>query len=65
MKDPKKLAWVYLVVGVLAVALSLYYMTIDTSVLDWIIFGMGAVAIFRGVQQFLQLRGEKKPPKQG
>ena len=65
MKDPKKLAWTYLVVGVLAVALSLYYMTIDSSVLDWLIFGMGAVAIFRGVQQFLQLRGEKKPPNQG
>lgn len=57
--------WVYVVVGVLAVALSLYYMTIDSSVLDWIILGMGVVAIVRGVQQFLQLRGENKPPEQG
>ena len=57
--------WVYVVVGVLAVALSLYYMTIESSVLDWIILGMGVVAIVRGVQQFLQLRGENKPPEQG
>jgi hypothetical protein len=66
VKDPKNLAIIYLVMGVVAVALALYYMSIDPTggVLDWIILGMGVVAIFRGGQQFLQLRAAKKPPQE-
>ena len=66
MKDPKNLAIVYLAMGALAIALSLYYMTIDRSggVLDWIILGMGVVAMVRGGQQYLQVRAGNKPPEQ-
>ena len=66
MKDPKKLAIVYLVMGALAIVLSLYYMSIDPSggVLDWIILGMGVVAMVRGGQQYLQVRAGNKPPEQ-
>jgi hypothetical protein len=66
VKDPKNLAIVYLVMGALAIALSLYYMSIDPSgsILDWIILGMGVVAIVRGGQQYLQLRAARKPPEQ-
>ncbi|MGV8908276.1 MAG: hypothetical protein ACOH1Y_04780 [Propionicimonas sp.] len=66
MKDPKNLAIIYLVMGVLAIALALYYMSIDASgaVLDWIILGMGVVSIVRGGQQYLQLRAARKPPGQ-
>ena len=66
MKDPKKLAITYLVMGALAIAVSLYYMSIDPTggVLDWIILGMGVVAMFRGGQQYLQVRAGNKPPEQ-
>ena len=66
MKDPKKLAITYLVMGALAIAVSLYYMSIDPTggVLDWIILGMGVVAMVRGGQQYLQVRAGNKPPEQ-
>ena len=40
-------------------------MTLDTSIFDWFILGMGIVAIFKGVQEYWQqhggLGGGKKP----
>lgn len=64
MKDPKKLAIVYLAMGVLAIAASLYYMSLESSILDWLILGMGAYSIFLGVKQYLQVRAARKPPQE-
>lgn len=64
MKDPKNLAIVYLAMGVVAIALALYYMSLESSILDWLILGMGVVSIVRGVQQYRQVRAARKPPQQ-
>jgi hypothetical protein len=62
VQDPKRQAWLYLVVGVLAVVFAGYYLYTDRgaggdfSFLDWAILGMGIVATYRGVKMFLDLR---------
>ncbi len=57
MKDPKNRPLVYLIVGIVAIGLALFYMTLDTSIFDWFILGMGIVAVFKGVQEYLQQHG--------
>ena len=57
MKDPKNGPLVYLIAGIVAVAGALYFMTLDTSILDWFILGLGIVSIIKGVQGYWQLRG--------
>lgn len=65
MNDPKNRPLLYLISGVVAVVAALYFMTLDTSIFDWFILGMGIVAIFKGVQEYWQqhggLGGGKKP----
>ena len=54
MRDPKNGPLVYLIAGIVAVAGALYFMTLDTSILDWFILAMGVFAIFKGVQGYWQ-----------
>jgi uncharacterized membrane protein len=48
---------VYLITGIIAIGAALYFMTLDTSIFDWFILGMGVVAIIKGVQEYWQLHG--------
>ena len=57
MNDPKNRPLMYLIAGVVAIAASLYFMTLEASIFDWFILGMGVVSIFRGVQEYWQRRG--------
>ncbi|HEY3337327.1 MAG TPA: hypothetical protein VGK18_02390 [Propionicimonas sp.] len=57
MKDPKNRPLVYLIAGIVAIAAALYFMTLDTSIFDWFILGMGIVSIIKGVQEYWQLNG--------
>ena len=57
MKDPKNRPLVYIITGVVAIGAALFFMTLDTSIFDWFILGMGIVAIFKGVQEYLQQHG--------
>jgi uncharacterized membrane protein HdeD (DUF308 family) len=61
--DPKNQPWLYLVTGVVAIAAAGYFLSIDASILDWAILGMGVVAVVRGVQMFLEERGQKPSGK--
>lgn len=63
VEDPKRQAWMYLVAGVLAVIAGIYFISTagqqandQFGLLDYVILGMGAVAIYRGVRGFLALR---------
>jgi hypothetical protein len=59
----------YLIAGVVAIGAALYFMTLDTSIFDWFILGMGIVSIIKGVQEYWQqhggLTGGKKSDKSG
>lgn len=57
MKDPKNLPWIYLIAGVLAIGSALYFMSLESSIFDWFILGMGVVAIVRGIQEYRKLHG--------
>ena len=57
MNDPKNRPLMYLIAGVVAVGAALYFMTLDTSIFDWFILGMGIVSIIKGVQEYWQLHG--------
>ena len=57
MNDPKNRPLLYLISGIVAIGAALYFMTLSTSIFDWFILGMGVVAIFKGVQEYLQLHG--------
>jgi len=59
VKDEKSMPWVYVALGAVAIGLSLYYMSIESTVLDWAILVMGAIALFLGVRQLFLAR--KKP----
>ena len=61
MDDPKRRAWLYLITGVVAVAAALYFMSIEASVFDWAILGLGLVAIYQGARDFWKLRGDAQP----
>lgn len=61
MKDPKNQAWMYVIAGVVAIGAALYFMTIESSVFDWFILGMGVVSIIRGIKEFRDLRPGTKP----
>ncbi len=66
MNDPKNRPVVYLIAGIVAIAAALYFMTLDTSIFDWFILGMGIVAVIKGVQEYWQMHGglgmgKKKP----
>jgi len=70
VNDPKNRPLVYLIAGIVAVVAALYFMTLDASIFDWFILGMGIVAIIKGVQEYWQLHGglgggKKKPGKSG
>ena len=69
MNDPKNRPLVYLITGIVAVVADLYFMTLDTSIFDWFILGMGIVSIFKGGQEYWQqhggLGGGKKPGTPG
>ncbi len=65
MQDPKRQAWLYLVVGLLAVVFAVYFLSIDNAgqgqaggfaILDWGLLGMGVVAVYRGVRGLRTLR---------
>ncbi|MCA0308765.1 MAG: hypothetical protein LCH87_15645 [Actinobacteria bacterium] len=68
MEDPKRQAWMYVVVGPLAIIAGIYFLmttsgtTGDFSLLDWAIIGMGVVATYRGVKGFLDIRRGDAPP---
>lgn len=57
MKSPKFQAWLYIVVGVVAISAALYFLSVEASVFDWFILGMGVVSIIQGIREFLTLRG--------
>lgn len=57
MKDPKNRPLVYVVTGIIAIGAALYFMTLDTSIFDWFILGMGIVSVFKGVQEYLEMHG--------
>jgi len=69
VNDPKNRPLVYLITGIVAVVAALYFMTLDTSIFDWFILGMGIVSIFKGGQEYWQqhggLGGGKKPGTPG
>ncbi len=67
MEDPKRQAWLYLVVGALAVASATYFLSTQGNagtlgIFDWVILGMGLVAVYRGVRGLLALRRGEAPP---
>lgn len=57
MNDPKNRPLVYLIAGIVAIGAALYFMTLDTSIFDWFILGMGIVSIIKGVQEYWQMHG--------
>lgn len=68
MEDPKRQAWMYLIVGVVAVIAAIYFLSTESqgansfSIFDWAILAMGVVATYRGVKGFIDLRrGDAKP----
>lgn len=63
MKNPKVQVWVYLIAGALAIVGALYFMSIDTSIMDWFILGLGVVAIWQGIKEYLALRKGEAPRK--
>nr|WP_300147942.1 hypothetical protein [Propionicimonas sp.] len=62
MEDPKRQAWMYVIVGGIAVIAAIYFLSVDGmgsgsfGIFDWVILGMGIVAVARGVRMFLDLR---------
>lgn len=64
MEDPKRRGWLYLITGVVAVAAALFFMSIEVSVFDWAILGLGVVAIYQGGRELWKLRGGDPKPKQ-
>jgi hypothetical protein len=69
VENPKRQAWMYLVVGVAAVIAGPWFLLTDNGqgslgLLDWAILGMGIVAVYRGVRGFLDLkRGSSAPAR--
>ena len=61
--NPKMQIALYLIVGVLAIVGSAYFMSIDTSILDWFILGLGIVAVAQGIKEYLALRRGETPGK--
>jgi hypothetical protein len=68
MRDPKTHAWLYLVVGLLAIVSGAYFLFIDYgaggsgfTIFDWLLAGMGVVGIYRGVKGLRELSGPKPP----
>jgi hypothetical protein len=53
----------YLIAGIVAIGAALYFMTLDTSIFDWFILGMGIVSIFKGVQEYRQVKGGVAAPQ--
>jgi len=49
---------------VVAVAAALFFMSIEVSVFDWAILGLGVVAIYQGGRELWKLRGGDPKPKQ-
>lgn len=63
MQDPKRLAWTYVIVGIVAVVAAGWFLYLDTvgadhsfAVFDWAFLALGGVAVFRGIQRFVALR---------
>ncbi|HQZ00131.1 MAG TPA: hypothetical protein PKV13_09635 [Propionicimonas sp.] len=54
--SPKAQAWLYVIVGVVAIGAALYFMSVEASVFDWFILGMGVVGVIQGVREFWALR---------
>lgn len=62
--SPKNQAWLYVITGVVAIVSALYFMTLGSSVIDWLILAMGVVLIGLGARDFWALRqGTDKPSK--
>jgi hypothetical protein len=57
VKDPKNRPLVYFVTGIVAIGAALYFLTLDASIFDWFILGMGVVSVYKGVQEYLQMHG--------
>jgi hypothetical protein len=68
VEDPKRQAWMYVVVGGLAVIAAIYFLSIDGmgsgsfGIFDWVILGMGIVAVVRGARMFLDLKRDAGSP---
>jgi len=62
VKNPKNEAWLYLIVGVVAIGMGAYNLVVfagdSGNILDWVIVAMGAVAVWRGIKQFWDLRAQ-------
>ena len=62
MEDPKRQAWMYVVVGGIAVIAAIYFLSVDGmgsgsfGIFDWVILGMGIVAVVRGIRMLLDLK---------
>ena len=54
--SPRAQAWLYVIVGVVAIGAALYFMSVEASVFDWFILGMGVVGVIQGVREFWALR---------
>lgn len=52
------LMWMYLVVGVAAIAGALFFMSIDSSILDWFILVLGFVSLWQAYKEYRAFRGE-------
>lgn len=72
MNNPRREAWLYVVVGVIAVVGAGYFLAVDGmgsgsfGLLDWAILGMGIVAIYRGIKGFAAIRRDSvAPPEPG
>ncbi len=50
--------WMYLVVGVAAIAGALFFMSIDSSILDWFILVLGFVSLWQAYKEYRAFRGE-------
>jgi len=55
-------AWVYIGAGVVAIFAALYFMSVESSIFDWFILGMGVVSLWQGVRGFMALRGGSGGP---
>lgn len=72
MEDPKRQAWLYLVVGAIAVVTAVYFLATQGmgtgafGFFDWVILGMGIVAVYRGVKGLAAIRRDgATPPEPG
>lgn len=52
MNDPKRQPWLYLISGLVAIGAATFFLSVDGNVFDWAILGLGAYAVWKGIQLF-------------